>query len=73
MVGLDAVIPKRAESLMVWADLAALSSVLLGTHPVHVQSPPTRPFSTRATLSSNCLANLAAVNPAEPPPMINKS
>ena len=73
MTGSDAVIPKRAASLMPWADLAALSRVLLGTHPVQVQSPPKRPFSTKATDRSIRRANRAAVSPADPPPMISKS
>src|SRR6516225_1261053 len=56
-----------------WATLATLSSALLGTQPVQVQSPPIRFFSTRATFAPSCAAKPAAVKPPEPAPIITKS
>src|SRR6516165_8838828 len=55
------------------ATFAALSSALLGTQPVQVQSPPIRFFSTRATFALSCAAKPAAVKPPEPAPTITKS
>src|SRR6516165_590216 len=55
------------------ATFAALSSALLGTQPVQVQSPPIRFFSTRATLAPSCAAKPAAVKPPEPAPTITRS
>lgn len=48
---------------------AAANNVLEGTHPVQVQSPPTFDASTRHTDFPKVAANLAAVRPADPPPM----
>jgi hypothetical protein len=50
--------------------LAVLSSVLLGTHPVQVQSPPMRSFSTRATRTPSCAAKAAADKPPDPAPIV---
>src|SRR6516165_7185763 len=55
------------------ATFAALSSALLGTQPVQVQSPPIRFVSTRATFAPSCAAIPAAVKPPEPAPTITKS
>ena len=49
-------------------DDSALSSTLLGTHPVHRQSPPIRSRSTSSRLAPNAAAVLAAARPAVPPP-----
>ena len=58
---------------MVCAALAEASSALLGTHPVHRQSPPTRWRSTTATRSSRVAANSAATIPPEPIPTMIRS
>src|SRR5258708_6347577 len=65
--------PKFVAERTSCATLAALSSALLGTHPVHVQSPPTRCFSIRATRAPTVAANLAAVSPPEPAPITIRS
>ena len=44
-----------------------------GIQPVHVQSPPTFDDSTRHTDFPKVAANLAAVRPAEPPPITMRS
>src|SRR5947209_4321544 len=66
-------IPNRDAVRTSCATFAALRSALLGTHPVQVQSPPIRFFSTSATLAPSCAANPAAVNPPEPAPTITRS
>ena len=58
---------------IVCAALAEASSALLGTQPVHRQSPPTRSRSTAATLMSRFDANSAATMPPEPMPTITRS
>src|SRR5918998_4263184 len=58
---------------MVWAALADASSALLGTQPVHRQSPPTRARSTTATRSPRVAANSAATMPPDPIPTITRS
>ena len=58
---------------MVWAALADASSALLGTQPVHRQSPPTRPRSTTATRRPMVAANSAPTIPPDPMPMMTRS
>ncbi len=65
--------PKRSEPRKEWDRLAVRIRDLLGTQPVQVQSPPSVPFSAMATDRPSCRAKRAAVSPAEPPPMINRS
>src|SRR5258708_36752641 len=62
------------EAVRTWcATLAAFKSALLGTQPVHVQSPPMRSFSTSATFATSCTANHAAIRTQAPAPMITRS
>ena len=56
-----------------WARRAEASNVFDGTQPVHVQSPPKRAFSMRATRFPNLPAYLAAPMPALPLPMTRRS
>ena len=71
--GSTGVSPYLSAWRMVCAAFAEASSALLGTHPVHRQSPPTRPRSTAATLMSRFDANSAATMPPEPMPTITRS
>src|SRR5215472_11140222 len=73
MTGGLALIPNLEAVRISCATFAALSSALLGTQPVQVQSPPIRSFSTRATFAPSCAAKPAAVKPPEPAPTITKS
>src|SRR6516162_7745925 len=73
MTGGVALIPNLEAVRISCATFAALRSALLGTQPVQVQSPPIRPFSTRATLAPSCAAKPAAVKPPDPAPTITKS
>ena len=52
---------------------AAASSVLDGTHPVNVQSPPTGPSCTMTTLARRRRASRAATRPPAPPPITTRS
>ena len=65
--------PNLSDCRISQADRAARMSVLLGTQPVQVQSPPSRPDSMMAVLRPSLAANLAAVSPADPPPITTKS
>jgi len=56
------------------AALALANKDLLGTHPVHVQSPPSLARSMRRHRFFKVFeANFAAVRPADPPPITIKS
>src|ERR1041385_7109654 len=48
---------------------AVFNRALLGTQPVHVQSPPRRFCSIKAVLAPREAAIPAAVSPAAPPPI----
>ncbi len=72
-VGSTGSMPKSSAVRMWWATLPAARSALLGTHPVHRQSPPTRPRSATATLRSSVAANSAATMPPEPIPTMTRS
>src|SRR5260370_38042532 len=65
--------PTRNAVRISCAIFATLRSALLGTHPVQVQSPPIRFFSTSATFAPSCAAKPAAVRPPEPAPRITRS
>jgi len=65
--------PSRSAVRIRCAALAAASSALLGTQPVHRQSPPGRPASTAATLRPSLAASSAAISPAEPMPTTTRS
>jgi hypothetical protein len=65
--------PYWSATRMVWAAFAEARRALLGTHPVHRQSPPTRERSTIATRSPIVAANSAPIIPPEPIPTITRS
>src|SRR5688572_30213382 len=53
--------------------LAAFRSVLLGTQPYHVQSPPSRRASIKAVFAPSDAEIPEAVSPAAPPPITTMS
>ena len=55
------------------ATAAAAMRALLGTHPVHRQSPPVRSLSTSATRAPSLAAVVEATMPAVPPPTTTRS
>lgn len=65
--------PSRSETMSAEVMGKAASSVLLGTQPRQVHSPPSRPGSTRATRAPRPRATSAAVRPAEPEPSTTRS
>ena len=65
--------PREAAARASPAACAAASSALLGTQPVHRQSPPVRSRSTRRVVAPNPAAVWAATRPAVPPPTIRRS
>src|SRR5215210_2852925 len=73
MRGSLAAIPYASAWRTVCAARAEAIRALLGTHPVHRQSPPTRSRSTTATLTSSVAANSAAIIPPEPQPTMTRS
>mmetsp|Transcript_28034 Transcript_28034/g.53368 ORF Transcript_28034/g.53368 Transcript_28034/m.53368 type:complete len:258 (+) Transcript_28034:1304-2077(+) len=64
----EAVTPKSAPLRAMWAIFAAFMRALLGTHPVHVQSPPILFFSISTTRTPSLAAKRAALSPPEPAP-----
>src|SRR6185295_13920135 len=67
--GSSRVMPYSADARAEWAMCADLRSVLLGTQPVQVQSPPSRLDSISAVRAPNDAAIPAATSPAAPPPI----
>lgn len=66
--------PKRLEVRTSWARHAALMNALLGTQPVHRQSPPgSGSRSINATRAPSAAATRAPVSPALPPPTMAMS
>jgi len=64
--GSTGVSPTRAAPRIACAVRAEAIRALLGTQPVHRQSPPTRPRSTAATFNPRRAAKPAATMPASP-------
>jgi hypothetical protein len=72
-VSVAAIIPTPERTAAIaWTKLApraaASISVLDGTHPVNVHSPPISPSDTSSTLAPAAAAARAAPSPAAPPP-----
>ncbi len=68
IVGSTDSIPKSAAVRMWWATLPEASRALLGTQPVHRQSPPTRLRSTTATFKLEGGGELGRHHPARAHP-----
>src|SRR5260370_453647 len=73
MMGGSDWIPRVEAVEMSWATLATFNSDLLGTQPDHVQSPPMRSLSSKATRAPNVTAKSAAIRPTDPAPMMARS
>src|SRR5437879_586727 len=71
--GVEEKTPYFSAVLSWWASFAPFKSVLLGTHPDHVHSPPSFSASTSAVLAPNNAEIVEALSPAGPPPMTIKS
>jgi hypothetical protein len=65
--------PSRLASRAADAAWADASRDLLGTHPVHRQSPPVRSRSTSSAVAPSSAAVCAATRPAVPPPTTRRS
>src|ERR1700730_8019914 len=73
MIGCETWTPYRDEVRASCATFATFSKALLGTQPVHVQSPPIRSLSSSTTRAPRRTAKSAAINPTEPAPMMARS